>query len=83
MNEKYWFPAKRYGWGWGPPSTWQGWLVVVVWLAAFVAVCRFLPPVSPLLLGAALLVVSIPLALVLRWKGEPTQWRWGKSSTCE
>ena len=21
---RYWFPAKRYGWGWGPPSTWQG-----------------------------------------------------------
>ena len=29
---KYWFPAKRYGWGWGLPGTWQGWLVV----AAFV-----------------------------------------------
>src|SRR5882724_11275473 len=29
----YWFPAKRYGWGWGPPRAWQGWLV----LAAFVA----------------------------------------------
>ena len=29
---RYWFPAKRYGWGWGPPATWQGWAV----LAAFV-----------------------------------------------
>src|SRR5262249_3479475 len=29
---RYWFPAKRFGWGWGPPRTWQGWLV----LAAFV-----------------------------------------------
>ena len=30
MNEpeKYWFPAKRYGWGWGLPSTWQGWIVL-------------------------------------------------------
>ncbi len=34
QNErKYWFSAKRYGWGWGIPSSWQGWLV----LAAFVA----------------------------------------------
>jgi len=20
----YWFPAKRYGWGWGIPNRWQG-----------------------------------------------------------
>ncbi len=24
----YWFPAKRYGWGWGLPSVWQGWVVM-------------------------------------------------------
>jgi len=29
---KYWFPAKRYGWGWGLPSTWQGWIVLVGYL---------------------------------------------------
>jgi hypothetical protein len=27
---RYWFPAKTYGWGWGLPSTWEGWLVLVV-----------------------------------------------------
>jgi hypothetical protein len=26
---KYWFPAKRYGWGWGPPSSWHGWVVLI------------------------------------------------------
>ena len=26
----YWFPAKRYGWGWGPPRVWQGWVVMAV-----------------------------------------------------
>jgi hypothetical protein len=33
--KKYWFPAKRYGWGWGLPSCWQGWVVLctfVRWL---------------------------------------------------
>jgi hypothetical protein len=23
--KKFWFPAKGYGWDWGPPKTWQGW----------------------------------------------------------
>ena len=31
-TRKYWFPAKRYGWGWGPPSAWQGWAVLVTYL---------------------------------------------------
>ena len=27
-----WFPAKRYGWGWGFPIAWQGWVVLLVYL---------------------------------------------------
>ena len=23
VTERYWFPAKRYGWGWGAPRTWH------------------------------------------------------------
>ncbi len=32
----FWFPAKRYGWGWGLPVAWQGWLVLIAfcWLVA-------------------------------------------------
>jgi hypothetical protein len=34
MKEPYWFPAKKIGWGWGPPCTWQGWLVLIGFLVA-------------------------------------------------
>jgi hypothetical protein len=39
-----WFPAKRYGWGWGLPVAWQGWVVLLAWLALFVGgwACDFL-----------------------------------------
>jgi hypothetical protein len=30
---EYWFPAKRYGWGWGPPRVWQGWVVLAIFFA--------------------------------------------------
>ena len=30
-GKSIWFPAKRYGWGWGLPLTWQGWMVVVLY----------------------------------------------------
>ena len=39
-TKRYWFPAKRYGWGWGPPATWQGWAVLILWLAVLI-------PISP------------------------------------
>lgn len=32
---KKWFAAKRYGWGW-VPATWQGWLVIAVYISFLV-----------------------------------------------
>ena len=45
MGDKpYWFPAKRYGWGWGLPKTWQGWVGYSVYFALLVAGCLVFPP---------------------------------------
>ena len=43
-KNQYWFPAKRFGWGWGPPTTWQGWAVLIVWLAAIASAAFLLMP---------------------------------------
>lgn len=40
----YWFPAKRYGWGWGFPVTWQGWAVLAAFVALFGAGLLAFPP---------------------------------------
>jgi len=75
-ERKYWFPAKRYGWGWGLPITWQGWLVDTVWAAALVVGSTQLirrPAVFVLYsLGLAAVLLAIHFA-----KGEPPRWRWG------
>jgi len=26
---KFWFPKKKYGYGWGAPNCWQGWVVLL------------------------------------------------------
>jgi len=31
-DKEIWFPAKRYGWGWGLPCAWQGWVVDGIFL---------------------------------------------------
>ena len=76
---QYWFPAKTYGWGWGLPITWQGWLVFLAALALF-ACGAFLFPPQTMLLGYIVYEVAIVAVLIFicQWKGGPTAWRWGK-----
>jgi hypothetical protein len=76
---EYWFPAKRYGWGWGLPVRWQGWATLLAYIVLLSAVAfRFRPAAHPL--AFALLVALLTLAFVaVCWlKGEPPRWRWGK-----
>ncbi|MEM7624709.1 MAG: hypothetical protein AAF333_03670 [Planctomycetota bacterium] len=76
-DQKYWFPAKRYGWGWGFPSTWQGWAVFLAWLMAMTVLGILLSQLVLLFAGIAILLSAMLLAVA--WiKGEPPRWRWGK-----
>ncbi len=73
-----WFPAKRYGWGWGLPQRWQGWLVLLVFVAGIP--CGALLARSRLnFILAYLLAMSVGLLLICLWKGESPRWRWGKN----
>lgn len=78
IEPRYWFPAKRCGWGWGLPQTWQGWVVVALWFVVFFGgIFAIGPRSSPTAL--VLWVTGMTLALVcICWlKGEPPRWRWG------
>ena len=75
----YWFPAKRYGWGWGLPSSWQGWVVLAAFIGLLGAGLLLFPPKTNL--GAFVvyvLVLSAALFGICWLKGEPPRWRWGK-----
>jgi hypothetical protein len=78
-GESYWFPAKRYGWGWGAPVTWQGWVVVVIWAAALAEGLFLLRhhQNAPWLRLAYMLLMCILIGVVCYLKGEPPKWRWG------
>jgi uncharacterized membrane protein YhaH (DUF805 family) len=76
---KYWFPAKRYGWGWGFPSTWQGWAVLLVYLALVMGGIPFvhIAKGSVVYVGYVLIVTAALIAIC--WlTGEPPRWRWGE-----
>ncbi len=78
MSEKpaYWFEAKRYGWGWTWPATWQGWAVVLVYAVLFVGGMLYVPGEYRVIYVLAITAVLVAVAV---WKGErPVRWRWGR-----
>jgi hypothetical protein len=75
--KQYWFPAMRYGWGWGLPIAWQGWVAWIAFLGLMVAGDFIFPPNEDILrfaLYAAVVVVIFVATLFA--KGEPPKWRW-------
>lgn len=76
-DKKIWFPAKKYGWGWGPPCVWQGWAVMAGFIVVLSGTALFLMPKHPLAWGGCVVIASaINLAIVYA-KGEKPHWRWG------
>jgi hypothetical protein len=78
-NSPYWFPAKRYGWGWGVPSVWQGWAVLVGFVALQIAGVLWILPSHGQLAFLGYTLLSCALLTAVCWlKGEPPRWRWGE-----
>ncbi|AOI58158.1 hypothetical protein [Burkholderia diffusa] len=78
-GKRIWFPAKRYGWGWGLPVAWQGWVVLLLFGTGIVASAWVVPPHrSPIAYGACIVVLIALLTAVCWIKGEKPGWRWGK-----
>jgi len=74
-----WFPAKTYGWGWGPPCSWEGWLVLLAYLGLlFTAVVFFIRHQN--LPGFLVSVggLNATLIAICFWKGEPPKWGWSR-----
>ncbi|MGA7071267.1 hypothetical protein [Bradyrhizobium sp.] len=77
-DSRYWFPAKRYGWGWGLPATWEGWAVLVGFFALVIVGIFLVPPQRSMVAFAAYIIaLSVILTAICWLKGEPPRWRWG------
>ena len=76
----FWFPVKRHGWGWGLPVRWQGWLVLVSYLALMgAATYYFRGQRDAVGLLASTLVLTVVLVFIVFAKGErPVGWRWDR-----
>jgi hypothetical protein len=78
---KYWFPAKRYGWGWGPPSTWQGWVVLLIYLTFVLGGIPFVhASEGPAVYVAYVFVLTAGLIAICWLTGEPPRRGWNRDA---
>ena len=77
-EQTYWFPAKRYGWGWGLPVVWQGWFVIAAFACLVLGgAVVLLPSYGPAVFVAYSVLLCLILVAICWLKGEPPRWRWG------
>ena len=77
-DRKYWFPAKRYGWGWGLPRTWQGWGVLFVYLSLVLVGIPLIQASMGSVIYIAYASGLTALLIGICWlKGERPSWRSG------
>ena len=78
-TNRYWFRRKRYGWGWGLPLRWQGWVTLALYVAAIAFIVVEYPPSTGGVRFAALVVLASLVLTFICWRtGEPPRWSWGK-----
>jgi len=78
-NNDIWFPAKKYGYGWGLPATWQGWVVLLAYVALVVtASLAFENAVIGKMIFIPTVVVLSAIFIFICWKkGQKPHFRWG------
>ena len=82
MNQEkrqIWFQAKKYGIGWGFPVAWQGWVVLLVYVALVLAgIIGVLESASgEIWIVPYILLLTLLLVFICWKKGEKAKWRWG------
>jgi hypothetical protein len=81
-RETAWFYAKSYGWGWGLPARWQGWVSLLTYVAAITMSAAWGLPEDPILFGTITGVLSLIFIGICYWKGEPRSGA-GAGSPCD
>ena len=73
-----WFDAKRYGYGAGLPIAWQGWVVLLGYIAV-IGLAALLLEAKPV----AVIAIVVPATMILllitaRTTRGGWRWRWGQ-----
>jgi hypothetical protein len=72
-----WFAPKRYGYGSGPPISWQGWAITLAYLASVFATAFFFATRPVVLFAILVPLTAVLLVITARTTRGGWRWRWG------
>lgn len=72
-----WFAPKRYGYGAGLPISWQGWLVLAVYLGIALAASRLLGDRALAIAGIMVPATAVLILIAIKTTRGGWRWRWG------
>ena len=75
-----WFAPKRYGYGAGFPIAWQGWALLIVYVAILIAAGLVFGDRPVVVIAIALPVTVLLILIAARTTRGGWRWRWGKKS---
>lgn len=76
-EDDVWFEQKRFGYGAGLPVKWQGWALLLGFIAVIVGLNAFLRDRHPALLVAIILLTTVPVVVIAaRHTRGGWRWRW-------
>lgn len=73
-----WFAPRRYGYGSGPPISWQGWAATLAFAAAFLAVALLLRNRPYQMIAAVIPLTAVFLVIAAKTTRGGWRWRWGE-----
>ena len=77
-DEPEWFAPKRYGYGAGLPISWQGWAILLVFLA-YVIGCSMWLRADPFKMIATIVPAAVAFCTICaRTTRGGWRWRWGE-----
>lgn len=76
-DDGYWFRPKRYGFG-ATPSSWQGWALLLGFLAAVYAVVACFHDRPKVMLSIIVPLLLVFLVITAKTTRGGWRWRWGE-----
>jgi hypothetical protein len=72
-----WFMPKRYGYGSGLPTAWQGWVVLLSYIAVMTGLALLAPAgVTETIVAVVLMVLATAALVTIVHRRTPGGWRW-------
>lgn len=77
-DDPEWFAQKRFGYGSGMPISWQGWLVLAVYLGIVIGASLLLPHKPWALVGILIPATATFIVITAKTTRGGWRWRWPK-----